>query len=64
MVEVASSFRRCWPGRLNCVEESSPVSQGRNVHPLAFRVKSVFSTVIGSLDDAENIWPWYHFCNR
>ena len=30
-------------------------SQGRNVDPLAFRVKSVFSTVIGSLDDVENI---------
>ena len=39
-------------------------SQRRNVHPLDFRVKSNFSTVITSLDDAPNIWPSWHFCTR
>ena len=31
---------------------------------LAFRVNSDFSTVITSLDDAQNIWPSLHFCTR
>ena len=44
--------------------ETTLLSQRRNVHPLAFRVKSDLSTVITSLDDAENIWPWFHFCTQ
>ena len=52
MVEVASSFRRCRPGRLNCVEESSFVvgqdrlgfdSKGRHLVEEGFRVSLCFS---------------------
>ena len=52
MVEVASSFRRCRPSRLNCVEESSLVvgqdglgfdSKGRHFVEEGLRVSLCFS---------------------